>query len=95
MAPDISSKQKVNTHDLKTDLQQVQEHQCLVPVAVVGGISLLIILGILAVITCHRRAVLMHPRGNNVSRQHQQSSGETQYASLMFVTGRRNHVAKS
>ncbi|XP_034161796.2 uncharacterized protein LOC113542572 [Pangasianodon hypophthalmus] len=95
IAPDITNKQKVNTHDCKKDLQQVKEHQCLVPLAVLGGISLLIILGILAICACHRRAILMRRRDNNASQQHQQSSSETQYATLRFVTGRREHVAKS
>ncbi|KAF4088270.1 hypothetical protein AMELA_G00080520 [Ameiurus melas] len=96
MAPDITNKQNLNTHDHKTDSQQVKEHQCLVPLAVLGGISLLIIFGILAICACiYRRAILMLGSDNNASQQHQQSSSETQYATLMFVTRRHDLVANS
>ncbi|XP_047667358.1 uncharacterized protein LOC125140861 [Tachysurus fulvidraco] len=93
LAPDITSKQKVNTYDHKTNLEQVHEHQCLVPIAVLGGISLLIFLGILALFAYHRRAILMHRRDNNVSQNHQQSFSETLYATLMFVTRRHERAA--
>ncbi|KAM9488376.1 uncharacterized protein Hap1MRO34_005323 [Clarias gariepinus] len=95
MASDRSDKQNMNINDHKTDLQQVKEYQCLVPLAVLGGISLLIILGMLAMCVCYRRAFLMHQRDCNASQQHQQSSGETHYATLMFESRRHGRVSKS
>ncbi|KAF7708508.1 hypothetical protein HF521_017565 [Silurus meridionalis] len=94
MAPDITSRQKVNNYD-HIDLQQVKEHQCLIPLAVLGGILLLIIMGILSLCAFYKRPTLMHQRDSNVSEQHQQSSSETQYATLKFITGRHERVLKS
>ncbi|KAF5907766.1 uncharacterized protein DAT39_002506, partial [Clarias magur] len=69
---DRSDKQNMNINGHKTDLQQVKEYQCLVQLAVLGGISLLIILGMLVLCVCYRRVVLMHRRDCNASQQHQQ-----------------------
>ncbi|KAL6488492.1 hypothetical protein MHYP_G00022330 [Metynnis hypsauchen] len=82
-SPDTTDKVKVN-EDHRMILEQVKEYQCLIPLAVFGGVSLLLfILTIIAMCVWQRRGITQQ-RNSNASGKHQQSSSETQYATLKF-----------
>ncbi|KAL7887521.1 hypothetical protein AOLI_G00052420 [Acnodon oligacanthus] len=91
---DSIDKAKVN-EDHRMISEQVKECQCLIPLAVFGGVSLLLfILTIVAVCIWQRRRITQQ-RNSNAPGKHQQSSSETQYATLKFGPGRQEGITHS
>ncbi|KAG9276656.1 hypothetical protein AMEX_G8983 [Astyanax mexicanus] len=88
---DITDELKVSNEDYMMNLEQGHsaEYQCLFPMAVLGGLSLLlIILTVTLMCIWQRTGIIKHQKNNSASEEHQQSSSEVQYAALRFGTRR-------
>ncbi|XP_036439287.1 uncharacterized protein LOC118816785 isoform X2 [Colossoma macropomum] len=78
-----------------TDKAKVNEDHRMISEQVFGGVSLLLlILTIIAVCSWQRRGIT-HQRNSNATGKHQQSSSETQYATLKFGPRRQEGITHS
>ncbi|XP_066538354.1 uncharacterized protein [Hoplias malabaricus] len=92
---DINVKEHVINEDHKMISEQGKEYQCSIPLAVLGGISVILMsLTVTAVYAWMKRGII-HQKKKKASEEHYQPSSETQYATLKFGAGKPEYIIHS